>query len=77
MCVCVCKPGIQVTVCMLMPTQGDDRGTSWRVQGAKKETINHLCHVQTRPASHGWVMGAMKVMRVTCAPIRNLKKVKR
>lgn len=73
-CVCVCVNLVFRSLCVLMPTEGDKRGTSWRAQGAKKETINHHCHVQRRSGSHGWVMGAVKVIRVTCASIATKKK---
>lgn len=52
----------------LMPTaQGHVEGTGWvvPVQGAKKETINRDCDVQTR--SHGWVRGVMEVMWISHA----------
>ncbi len=59
-------------VSVLMPTlQGHMEGIGWvvMVQGAKKETINHHCEVQTRPESHGWVRGVMGVMRIRCGSI--------
>lgn len=51
--------------------QGHMEGTGWvvSVQGAKKETINHHCDVQTRPGSHGWVRGVMEVTRIRCGSI--------
>lgn len=61
-----------VYVCVLTPTlQGHMEGMGWvvPVPGAKKETINHHCDVQTRPGSHGWVRGAMEVMRIRCGSI--------
>lgn len=70
---CVCRPGIQVTMCVCVCVDANPTGVygGHRLQGAKKETINLHCDVQTRPGSHGWVTGAMEVMRVRCGSIIN------
>ncbi len=39
------------------------------MSGAKKETINHHCHVQTRLESHEPVRGGMEVMWIRCGSI--------